>query len=232
MSGKNMEAIAHIRTRFGDKFGIPRQSGITGGMSGKIVFEPKYRRAEAFRELDGFSHIWIIWEFSEIADDTEWSPTVRPPKLGGNRRVGVFASRSPFRPNRLGLSCVKLDKIDFVCKDGPVLYVSGADMVDGTPILDIKPYLPYVDCHLEALGGYTEGIYDNKIWVEFERKAAQNIPKEMLDDIAEVLSADPRPSYQNDDKRIYGMSYAGYNIKFKVSNEVLTVCEIIQNPTE
>ena len=227
-----MEAIAHISTKFRDKFGVPRQSGITSGMSGKIVFEPKFRRAEAFKELENFSHIWIIWEFSEIDKDKEWSPTVRPPKLGGNKRVGVFATRSPYRPNRMGLSSVRLDRIDFDCADAPVLYVTGADMVDGTPIFDIKPYLPYVDCHPDAKGGYTEDIYAKRLAVRFKDGITKNIPQNTLDDIADILSADPRPSYQNDAGRTYGMFYDSFNIKFKVSDGVLTVCEISQNPKE
>ena len=227
-----MEVIAHICTKFRDKFGIPRQSGMTDGMNGKIVFEPKFRREEAFRELEGFSHIWVIWEFSKIDNKREWSPTVRPPKLGGNKRVGVFATRSPYRPNRIGLSCVKLDKIDFDCDDGPALYVSGADMLDKTPIFDIKPYLPYADCHPEAVGGFTEEICAKRLVVKFCDSVINNIPQKTLDDIADVLSADPRPSYQNDPERIYGMLYDSFNIKFKVNQNVLTVCEINRNATE
>ena len=227
-----MEVIAHIRTKFRDKFGIPRQSGITGGMCGKIVFEPKYRCAEAFRELENFSHIWIIWEFSEVDKDKPWSPTVRPPKLGGNQRVGVFATRSPFRPNRIGLSSVSLDKIEFDSEEGPVLYVSGADMVDGTPIFDIKPYLPYVDCHTDATGGFTEDICNDRLDVRFKDGITKDIPQNILEDIADILSVDPRPSYQNDAERVYGMFYDCFNIKFTVKDNTLTVREINQKPKE
>ena len=227
-----MEVIAHIRTNFRDKFGVPRQSGIASGMCGKIIFEPKYRRAEAFRELENFSHIWVIWEFSEIDKDKPWSPTVRPPKLGGNKRVGVFATRSPFRPNRIGLSSVSLDKIEFDREEGPVLYVSGADMVDGTPIFDIKPYLPYVDCHTDATGGFTEDICNEILDVKFKDGTTKDIPQNTLENIADILSVDPRPSYQNDDERVYGMFYGCFNIKFTVKDKTLTVCEINQKPKE
>lgn len=227
-----MEVIAHIRTNFRDKFGVPRQSGIASGMCGKIIFEPKYRRAEAFRELENFSHIWVIWEFSEIDKDKPWSPTVRPPKLGGNKRVGVFATRSPFRPNRIGLSSVSLDKIEFDSEEGPVLYVSGADMVDGTPIFDIKPYLPYVDCHTDATGGFTEDICNEILDVKFKDGTTKDIPQNTLENIADILSVDPRPSYQNDDERVYGMFYGCYNIKFTVKDNALTVLEINQIPKE
>lgn len=227
-----MEIIAHIRTNFHDKFGVPRQSGIANGMCGKIIFEPKYRRAEAFRELENFSHIWVIWEFSEIDKDKPWSPTVRPPKLGGNKRAGVFATRSPFRPNRIGLSSVALDKIDFNSEEGPVLYVSGADMVDGTPIFDIKPYLPYVDCHTDATGGFTEDICNDILDVKFKDGTTKDIPQNTIENIADILSVDPRPSYQNDDERVYGMFYGCYNIKFTVKDNTLTVHEINQKPKE
>ncbi len=225
-----MKPIAYIETGFKDKFGIPRQSGLAKGMDGKIVFEKEYNIPDAFKGLEDFSHIWIIWGFSEI--DKEWSPTVRPPKLGGNKRIGVFATRSPFRPNHIGLSSVKLDKIDYNDKDGVVLYVSGADMVSGTPIYDIKPYLPYVDCHSDAKGGFTEEVSLDKLSVVCDIEIRKNIPLDMMEDIMDILSVDPRPSYHNDPERVYGMFYKNYNIKFKVDNDILTICEIIENSRE
>ncbi len=219
-----MKPIAHIETGFKDKFGIPRQSGLAKGMDGRIIFEKEYNVPDAFKGLEEFSHIWIIWGFSEI--DREWSPTVRPPKLGGNKRVGVFATRSPFRPNNLGLSCVKLERIEYC--DGVTLYVSGADMVSGTPIYDIKPYLPYVDSIEDAIGGFTENISTEKLNVKWE--TTKNIPDDTKEDITDILSVDPRPSYHTDPERVYGMSYKNYNIKFKVCEKTLVVCDITENP--
>lgn len=220
-----MKPIAHIETGFKDKFGIPRQSRLARGMEGKIIFEDEYNVPEAFKGLEDFSHIWIIWGFSQI--DKEWSPTVRPPKLGGNKRVGVFATRSPFRPNNLGLSCVKLERIEY--DDGVILYVSGADMVSGTPIYDIKPYIPYVDCVDDAIGGFTEIINKDKLNIKWE--ITKNIPDDIKEDLADILSQDPRPSYHTDTERVYGMFYKNYNVKFKVCESTLTICEITENPT-
>lgn len=226
-----MEIIARVQTDFPDKFGIPRQGGLTKGTDGRIVFEPKYRNIKSVDRLDEFSHIWVIWEFSEVDKSREWSPTVRPPKLGGNTRVGVFATRSPFRPNRIGLSSVRLNKIEYDKTLGPVLYVSGVDMVDGTPMYDIKPYVPYADCHTDAVGGFTESIKDKRLKVAFESSAAKTVPRDVLECISDILSIDPRPSYNDDPERIYGMYYKEYNVKFNVRDDTVTVCEIIKNPT-
>lgn len=217
--------IAHIRTDFPAKFGIPRQSGLISDLKGKIIFEPKYRIPEAFRGLDGFSHIWLIWQFSE-AVRSEWSPTVRPPRLGGNKRMGVFATRSPFRPNAIGLSCVKLEKIIHDEKDGTVLMVSGADMMDGTPILDIKPYLPLADSHPEASGGFAKEHEDHSLNVEIPHILLQTIPECKRSALRAVLAHDPRPAYQNDPGRIYGFEFAGMEIKFAVHGNLLTVTDI------
>ena len=227
-----MKPIAHIHTGFKDKFGVPRQSGLAKGMEGKIIFEKEYNVPEAFKALEEFSHIWLIWGFSDIDEDREWSPTVRPPKLGGNKRVGVFATRSPFRPNKIGLSSVKLDKIEYDKKDGVVLYVSGADMVSGTPIYDIKPYLPYIDCHTDAKGGFTEDIDKEKLTVICDLKETKSIPQDMIGDITDILSQDPRPSYHNDPERVYGMFYKDYNIKFTVDGKLLRIVDIVKNSKE
>lgn len=220
-----MKIIAHIRSDFPDKFGIPRQSGLVDELEATVVFEPEYRIPESLRELDGFSHIWLIWQFSECTDK-EWSPTVRPPRLGGNKRVGVFASRSPFRPNSIGLSCVKLNAIEETENCGFVLKVSGADLLDGTPIYDIKPYLPYVDSHPEATGGFALQQMNGTLNVEFPDELLKKIREEKRKALIAVLSQDPRPQYQNDPERIYGMDFAGYNIKFIVDDNLLIVTEI------
>lgn len=220
-----MKIIAHIRSDFPDKFGIPRQSGLVDELEATVVFEPEYRIPESLRELDGFSHIWLIWQFSECTDK-EWSPTVRPPRLGGNKRVGVFASRSPFRPNSIGLSCVKLNAIEETENCGFVLKVSGADLLDGTPIYDIKPYLPYVDSHPEATGGFALQQMSGTLNVEFPDELLKKIREEKRKALIAVLSQDPRPQYQNDPERIYGMDFAGYNIKFRVDDKLLIVTEI------
>lgn len=225
-----METIARIYTDFPDKFGIPRQGGLTKGTEGRIVFEPKYRNPKSVDRLDEFSHIWIIWEFSMVDKDREWSPSVRPPKLGGNTRVGVFATRSPFRPNRIGLSSVKLNRIEYDKELGPVLYVSGADMVDGTPVYDIKPYIPYADCHTDAVGGFTEGIKNDRLNVIYSQDAVESVPQDILECISDILSVDPRPSYNDDADRVYGMYYKEYNVKFSVCGDTLIVREIIKNP--
>ena len=216
-----MKIIARIRTPFKTKFGIPRQSGVAADVKGQIVFEPDYREIEAVRGLEGFSHIWLIWCFSESADG-KWSPTVRPPRLGGNTRMGVFATRSPFRPNPIGLSSVVLERIEYTADRGPVLHVSGADLMDGTPIFDIKPYVAYADSHPEATGGFTDTAQFKKLYVELLGSVKPPLP----DGLAEVLENDPRPRYHDDPDRVYGMEYGGREVKFRVCGDVLTVIEI------
>lgn len=216
-----MKIIAHIKSDFPAKFGIPRQSGLTGLVS-QIIFEPEYRVPEAFRGLEGYSHIWILWEFSE-AVQKEWSPTVRPPKLGGNTRMGVFATRSPFRPNPIGLSSVKLEKIDFDCKEAPVLYVSGADIMDGTPVYDIKPYLAYTDSHPEAAGGFSVPDSGEKLQVEFAEGQLEKLPERLKNGLTEALAQDPRPAYQNSPERVYIMDFAEFEVHFTVDGNVLKV---------
>ena len=220
-----MKIIAKIHTEYKEKFGIPRQSGLVENKA-KIIFEKEYRVPEAFRGLEEFSHIWILWEFSE-AKRENWSPTVRPPLLGGNKRVGVFATRSPFRPNSIGLSCVKLEKIEFSKTDGPVLHVVGADLLNDTPIYDIKPYLPYADSFPNAIGGVTEHLTERKLEVVFNDDIFQMVPENIKQEIIQVLAHDPRPSYQDDDK-IYGIKYSKYEIKFQVKEKILTILSIAQ----
>lgn len=221
----NLKTIAHIQSDFTEKFGIPRQSGLIEGLQASIIFEPDYRATDALRGLDGYSHIWLIWGFSE-AVRKNWSPTVRPPRLGGNQRMGVFATRSPFRPNPLGLSCVRLDGMEAVPEYGTILHVSGADLLNGTPIFDIKPYLPYVDSHPEAVGGFGDSCKDYKLEVDCPPECLQQIPGHSREVLFEILAQDPRPSYQNDPTRIYGMNYAGMNIKFYVDDKTLHICKI------
>lgn len=221
-----MKVIARIHTDFAEKFGIPRQSGLIEALKATIVFEPEFRNADALRGLEEFSHIWLIWEFSEAVRDT-WSPTVRPPRLGGNKRMGVFATRSPFRPNGIGLSCVRLESIGLDPELGPVLQVAGADLMDNTPIYDIKPYLPYADSHPDAVGGFTESLEDYALVVEFPEQSLHLIPEERREALLNVLAHDPRPSYQNDPKRVYGFSFAGFDIRFTVQGKVLTVYEVV-----
>lgn len=222
-----MKIIARVKSDFPEKFGIPRQSGLTGLVS-QIVFEPEYRVPEAFRGLEGYSHIWILWEFSE-AKQKEWSPTVRPPKLGGNTRMGVFATRSPFRPNPIGLSSVKLEKIDFDCKDAPVLYVSGADIMDDTPVYDIKPYLAYTDSHPEAAGGFS--VPETALRVEFAAGQLEKLPEALRKGLTEALAQDPRPAYQNSPERVYIMDFAEFEVHFTVDGNVLTVQKIARRIT-
>jgi len=219
-----MKIIGHIRTDFKEKFGIPRQSGIVKEAKGKIVFQKEFRVREAFRGLEEFSHIWVIWQFSEAVRD-EWSPTVRPPLLGGNKRIGVFATRSPFRPNSMGLSCLRLERIEYRKEEGPVLFVSGVDMLDGTPIFDIKPYLPYADSFPDAVGGFTENLSERKVKVEIGTEVFYDIPKDKQEEILSILSNDPRPSYQNSEK-LYGMKYGDYEVWFWVSDGVLILKKI------
>ena len=218
--------IAHIRTEFPEKFGIPRQSGLARQLQARIIFEPEYRNADAVRGLDGFSHIWLIWEFSANRR-AGWQPTVRPPRLGGNEHMGVFATRSPFRPNPLGLSCVELVKVDLSDKEGPVLYVRGADLMDGTPIYDIKPYIRYADSRPHAVCGYVDNLNEKNLKVIIPQECAAAVEdKSLLPALVEVLGLDPRPSYHEDPDRIYGLSFAVYNVRFKVSDGILTVVEI------
>ena len=218
----NFHRIAHIRTDFLEKFGIPRQSGLAAA-KGKIIFEKMYRSAQAVRGIENYSHLWILWEFSESIRD-QWSPTVRPPRLGGNERVGVFATRSPFRPNPIGLSCVRLDGVEMSAEYGPVLYVTGADLMDKTPIYDIKPYLPYADAYPEAVGGFAEERKSYRLEVVFSEQCREMFAQQELKVLEEILSQDPRPSYQEDPNRVYGMAYAGREVKFKVENGTVLVC--------
>ena len=218
-----MKPIAHIQTEFPAKFGIPRQSGLVPQLEARIIFLPEYRSPDALRGLEGFSHLWLIWEFSE-AKRKDWSPTVRPPRLGGNRRLGVFATRSPFRPNPIGLSCVELGEIVQDPTLGPVVTVRGADLMDGTPIFDIKPYLPYADCRPEAVGGLAAVPAGAALTVEIPSPWREKIPPERLCALEGVLAQDPRPSYQADPERVYGMAFAGLEIRFQVDGDVLRVC--------
>ncbi len=225
-----MKHIAHIRSDFPTKFGIPRQSGLVDELRSTVVFLPEFRNADALRGIDGFSHLWLIWEFSESVGKP-WSPTVRPPRLGGNTRLGVFATRSPFRPNPVGLSCVRLLGVEQT-KDGPVLQIAGADLMDGTPIYDIKPYVPYADCHPEALGGFTTQADDFLLTVDFPVELLNNIPENRREALLAVLSHDPRPSYQSDPDRIYGMEFAGFDIRFRVKEKNLCVTEVNRSKGE
>lgn len=221
----NIRPIAYIRTDFEDKFGIPRQSGRAPALTGKIVFLPEFRNPEAIRGIEGFSHLWLLFDFSK-AHREEWSPTVRPPRLGGNKRIGVFASRSPFRPNPIGLSSVKLERVERGGKDGDVLVVSGVDLLDMTPIFDIKPYLPFSDSHPEALGGYADEFEDYRLTVDFPPELLEKLPGEKREAAVECLADDPRPSYQNDPERVYSMKFAGVDISFKVDGGRLTVVAV------
>lgn len=220
-----IQIIAHIHTDFREKFGIPRQSGIVDSLKGQIVFEPAYRNPDALRGIEDFSHLWLLWHFSQVPQK-EWSPTVRPPRLGGNTKVGVFATRSPFRPNPIGLSCVKLDRVEFHPTLGPIIHVLGADLMDGTPIIDIKPYLPHADCKPEALSGFAGPVKDYHLQVEIPELLLRKIPADKQQALKQVLAHDPRPSYHSDPTRVYGMSFAGFEIKFTVDQDTLTVCEI------
>lgn len=222
-----MKIIARIQNDFPEKFGVPRQSGLVQSLQAKIVFEPEYRNAEAVRGLDGYSHIWLIWQFSEAVRDT-WSPTVRPPRLGGEKRQGVFATRSPFRPNPIGLSSVKLEAVELDEKLGPVLVISGADLMNGTPIYDIKPYLPFTDSHPDAVGGFADAFVDYGLQVNFPDDLLCQVPQEKRDALIGVLSQDPRPSYQNDPERVYGVTFGAQNIQFQVQGDTVTVIGVQQ----
>lgn len=237
----NCKIIAHIQTDFDTKFGVPRQAGLVPELEGRIVFEPPYRIADALRGLDGYSHLWLIWEFSGVTEQRQqqtvengtspaddWTPTVRPPRLGGNKRMGVFATRSPFRPNPIGLSSVEIARIELNTPDGPVIYVKGADLMNGTPILDIKPYLPFTDSHPDALGGFTDQTRQQEpleVIIPEEIYTLYNMRDEQWAALRKVLSEDPRPHYQHNDERIYGITFAGINFHFKVIGQVLTVIQ-------
>ena len=220
-----LKVIAHIHTAFPTKFGIPRQSGLVDSLRGEVIFTPEYRSADAVRGLEDFSHIWLVWQFSGAVRDS-WSPTVRPPRLGGNTRMGVFATRSPFRPNPLGLSSVKLEGIEMRPEVGPVLLVRGADLMDGTPIYDIKPYIPYADCHPDAAEGFTGQTRRHLLEVSCPEELWAAVPQADRDALRGVLANDPRPSYQHDPERVYGMEFGGLEVHFKVDGEVLTVTGI------
>lgn len=220
-----VRAIAYIHSDFPEKFGIPRQSGIVEELKSTVIFEPDYRNTDAVRGLEQYSHIWLLWRFSECADKP-FTPTVRPPRLGGNTRMGVFATRSPFRPNSIGLSCVRLEKIDFEAPDAPVLHVAGADLMDGTPILDVKPYLPYADSVPTASGGFALQSKEDILKVDFPRKLLEKIPEEKRQPLLRVLAQDPRPAYQADAERIYGFTFAGFTVKFTVCENVLSVTAV------
>ena len=221
-----VKVIARIENDFTEKFGIPRQSGLANAVVSRIVFEPEFRNDDALRGMDGFSHLWLIWQFSQAIRE-DWSPTVRPPRLGGNTRLGVFATRSPFRPNPLGLSSVRFLGTERTEK-GTVLLVAGADLMDGTPIFDIKPYIPYCDCHADASGGFTDTAGDFLLQVDFPDKLLKKLPDSKQEGLLEVLSHDPRPSYQNDPDRVYGLTYGNWDIRFTVKEKTLQVQEVIE----
>lgn len=220
-----MNVIAKMHSDFPEKFGIPRQSGLIKELESTIVFEPEYRNDDALRGLEDFSHLWIIWQFSKAVRN-EWSPTVRPPRLGGNTRLGVFATRSPFRPNHMGLSSVKIIGLEHTAQFGTVIHVAGADLMDGTPIFDIKPYIPYCDSHPDATGGFTDTVSDFTVKVDIDPDLLTNFPESKRNALIELLSHDPRPTYQSDPNRVYGLAFSGHNIQFTVSNNTLHVLNI------
>ncbi len=221
-----MQVIARIHTDFPTKFGIPRQSGLVSELVGEVVFEPEYRRPEALLGIEEFSHLWLIWEFSK-AKKENWSATVYPPRLGGKEKRGVFATRSPFRPNSIGLSCVKLERVVWESEAGPKLIVTGVDLMDGTPIYDIKPYLPYADAHPEALGGFGEAHREDRIQVVFPEEFLNRLPEKKRQAALQVLEQDPRAAYNKQPDYVYGMEFAGFDIRFQVQDDVLTVCDVI-----
>ena len=225
MANIEMQIIARMKSDFPTKFGIPRQSGLVDTLRSTVIFEPQFRNADALRGLDGYSHLWLIWQFSE-AVRSEWSPTVRPPRLGGNTRMGVFATRSPFRPNAIGLSSVKLLGLEETKTHGTVIHVAGADLMDGTPILDIKPYIPYSDAHMDAIGGFTDQADDFLLQVNCSQALLRTVPTDKQAALLDVLSHDPRPTYQKDSDRIYGMDFAGFNVRFTVNDGLLQVIQI------
>lgn len=220
-----VEIIARIETDFPSKFGIPRQSGLVEALEGRIIFEPSFRNEAAVKGIENFSHLWLIWQFSEAVQGG-WTPTVRPPRLGGNKRIGVFATRSPFRPNHLGLSVVKLSRVELDKELGPVLYVQGPDLMNGTPIVDIKPYLPYSDSYVDARCGIFEEVDKGKLSVDISEELVEKVKPEKKEALIEVLREDPRPSYQKDPERIYGLFFGGMNVKFRVAETTLTVLEV------
>ncbi|MBP3323935.1 MAG: tRNA (N6-threonylcarbamoyladenosine(37)-N6)-methyltransferase TrmO [Clostridia bacterium] len=223
----NMKVIAKIYTDFKEKFGIPRQSGLVSTLESRIVFEPKYRNSDALRGIEEYSHLWILWKFSEVPENEKFNPTVRPPRLGGNKKMGVFATRSPYRPNPIGLSSVKLLRLEET-DEGTVLIVSGADMLNGTPIYDIKPYLPYTDIHSDAVGGFADEKLSYKLEVEFPEELLIKIPESKREGLIELLSEDPRPSYIEDSERVYGFNFSEFEIKFKVKENKLKVTAVIR----
>lgn len=225
MENVTIQIIARMRSDFPSKFGIPRQSNLVEELESTIVFEPEFRNPDALRGIEGYSHLWIIWQFSEAVRQ-DWSPTVRPPRLGGNTRMGVFATRSPFRPNNLGLSCVKLLGVEHTESEGTVLHVAGADLMDGTPIFDIKPYIPYSDAFPDAVGGFTDTADDFILDVIFPDTLLEILPQNKRNAAIGVLSHDPRPSYQRKADRVYGLTFAGFDIRFTVNDKILTVCEV------
>ena len=220
-----MEPIAHMQSDFPSKFGIPRQAGLVWALRGSVIFAPAYRNPEALRGVEGFSHLWLLWEFSQ-SRRADWSPTVRPPRLGGNARMGVFATRSPFRPNPIGLSCVRLERVEWGTPQGPVLHVAGADLMDGTPIYDIKPYLPYADCHPEATQGFLPPEGRPLLRVELPPALLARVPQQVRPALEGVLAQDPRPAYQDDPERVYGFAFAGLEVRFTVRAGVLRVEDI------
>ena len=222
-----MKIIGHIHTDFPTKFGIPRQSGLVESLKGTITFEPEYRNPQCFRGLEEFSHIWLLWKFSK-SEKEHWSATVKPPRLGGKKRMGVFATRSPYRPNDIGLSSVKLEQITFDETLGPVLHVAGADLMDGTPIYDIKPYIAYADCHPEATEGFAGKVKEKELQVEFPEELLVRYPEEKRAAILGVLAQDPRPAYDTDETRVHGVEFAGYDVRFTVKEEVLKVKELVK----
>ena len=226
MQDVTIRVIARMKSDFPSKFGIPRQSGLVDELRSTVIFEPEFRNPDALRGIEGYSHLWLIWQFSE-AVRSDWSPTVRPPRLGGNTRMGVFATRSPFRPNSLGLSSVKLLGVEHTEEYGTVLHVGGADLMDGTPIFDIKPYIPYGDCHPEATGGFTDTAGEFLLTVDFPEQLLQKLPEDKRSAAIGVLSHDPRPSYQKDPDRVYGLPFAGFDIRFTVTDSHLTVLEVL-----
>ena len=220
-----MQVIARVHNQFKEKFALPRRAGLTEGLLSTVVFEKEFRVKEALRGLEGYSHIWLIWGFHDNKREG-WTPTVRPPRLGGNKRMGVFATRSPFRPNPIGLSCVRLLEIVPASKEGPLLRIGGADLMDGTPILDIKPYLPYTDSHPDATGGFAEPVREYALEVVFPDEWKAMVPQRLMEPVLGLLAQDPRPSYQNDPERVYGVAFGGYDFRFRVNEGVLTVCEV------
>lgn len=222
-----MKIIGHIHTDFPSKFGIPRQSGLVPELKGVITFEPEFHNPEAFRGLEEFSHIWLLWKFSK-SEKEHWSATVKPPRLGGKKRMGVFATRSPYRPNDIGLSSVRLEKIIFDEKQGPMLYVSGADLLDGTPIYDIKPYIAYTDSHPDAAEGFAGAVKAKELQVEFPEDLLQHFPEEKQKAVIGVLAQDPRPAYDTDETRVYGVEFAGFDVRFTVAGNLLTVIELVK----